>query len=370
MGTGSSSTGPRAGARRCSLCGEPAVAYLPYARLALCPRHFVEYIDRKVGRVLRRVGALRRGGLIVAAVSGGKDSTAMLASLAKHAEEAGTRLLAVYIDLGYGAYSSRSREAAVEACRRLNVDCLVVDAEEVIGAPVYELARRSRRPVCSVCGIVKRYILNAVAVEAGADYVALGHNGDDVLAYALKSFLNQDLGYVAKLGPATSTLPGLAVGRLRPLYEVFEKETLIYVLVSKLPFLHEECPYRPRAPIEQGLKEALNRLEEEHPGLKISALRRLASRIKLYESLAGGSEVGRCRHCGLISAGDECGFCRLTRRVLGEPAGPRVREWARRRLEELGARQPSGGGTGGLHVRGDEALEQDGGGTGHPGGGA
>jgi len=354
----SSSTGRRVAARRCSICGAPAVAYLPYARLALCKTHFIEFVDRKVGRILRRVGALRPGGLIVAAVSGGKDSTAMLASLVKHAEERGTRILAVYIDLGYGGYSSRSREAAVEACRRLGVACLVVPFEEVAGVSVYELARRTRRPVCSVCGIVKRYILNAVAVEAGADHVALGHNGDDILAYALKSFLNQDIAYIAKLGPATQTVPGLAVGRLRPLYEVFERETLIYVLVSELPFLHEECPYRPVAPIEQRLKEALNRLEEEHPGLKMSALRRLARSIRLYEKLAGGSEAGRCRHCGLISAGDECSFCRLTRRVLGEPAGPRIRSWVRGRLEELGVRGGAAGGSSGVvYVRGDEDME-------------
>jgi len=357
MRSGSSSTGQLAAARRCSVCGAPAVAYLPYARLALCKTHFVEYIDRKVGRVLRRVSALRPGGLIVAAVSGGKDSTAMLASLAKHARSSGTRLLAVHIDLGYGDYSLRSREAAEKACRELGVPCLVIPFEDVVGVSVYELARRSRRPVCSVCGIVKRYVLNALAVEAGADYVALGHNGDDILAYALKSFLNQDLGYIAKLGPSTETVPGLAVGRLRPLYEVFEKETLIYVLVSGLPFLHEECPYRPQAPIEQRLKEAMNHLEEEHPGLKISALRRLAKNVKLYERLGGGGETGRCRHCGLISAGEECSFCRLTRRVLGEPAGPRVRTWLRERLEELGLRGGApGGSTGGLHVRGDQAL--------------
>ena len=370
MGTGSGSTGQRAAARRCSICGEPAVAYLPYARLALCPRHFTEYIDRKVGRVLRRVGALKPGSLIVAAVSGGKDSVTMLASLTRHAREAGARVLGVHLVLGFGPYSERGRRAAEDACRKLGVPCLVVDVEHVVGAPVHVLARRARRPVCSVCGIVKRYVLNAVAVEAGADYVALGHNGDDILAYAVKSFLNQDLGYIAKLGPATETVPGLAVGRLRPLYEVFERETLIYALVSGLPFLHEECPYRPAAPIEQRLKEAFNRLEEEHPGYKMAALRKLAGNIKLYEKLGAEAPLGRCRHCGLISAGSECSFCRLTRRVLGEPAGPRVREELRRLLREVSLDEGATGvGGGGLHVRGDESMgEARGGEEAHRGG--
>ena len=345
-------TGGGSPARRCSVCGAPAVVYVPYARAAFCPRHFVEFIDRKVARVLRRTGAIRPGGLLVAAVSGGKDSVAMLASLVKHARGAGTRVVGVFIELGLGGYSSGSRRAAEEACGRLGVPCVVVDVGEVVGASVPELARRARRPVCSVCGVVKRWVLNAVAVELGADYVALGHNGDDVLAYAVKGFLNQDHASLSKLGPSTPSIPGLAVGRLRPLYEVFERETLVYSLVEGLPFLHEECPYRPRQPLEHGIKEALNRLEESHPGLKISALRRLEKAVPLYERLAreeaGGEwEAKPCRVCGLISAGGECSFCRLTRRALGEPAGARAREAIRRLLRSKGLLEGEKGSGGG-----------------------
>lgn len=320
----SSSSSPRAAAR-CSVCGAPAVAYLPYARLRLCPRHLAEYVERKVRRVLRRVGALRPGARIVAAVSGGKDSSTMLAALAKLAREAGTTVHGVYLDLGLGEYSARSREAAEAACRAAGVECTVLSVKELVGLTVPELARRTRRPVCSVCGVVKRFLLNAYAVEYGADYVAMGHNADDMIAYAVKSFLSQDLGYIAKLGPATESVKGLAVGRLRPLYEVFERETLLYALVTGMPFLHEECPYRPEAPIEQEIKEMMNRLEEKHPGTKMMTVRRLERNIEAYHVFQRG-EVGRCPACGLISAGGMCSFCRLTARALSEPMGSRVRE--------------------------------------------
>jgi len=213
----------------------------------------------------------------------------------------------------------------------------VVDVEDVVGAPVHVLAARARRPVCSVCGLVKRYLINAVAVELGADYVAMGHNADDIIAYSVKEFMSQNLEALAKLGPATETVEGLAVGRLRPLYEVFEREALLYTLVTGTPFLHEECPYRPTAPIEQRVKEFMNRVEEEHPGTKMMFIRRLQSRMNLYQELAQrkGGEMGRCRYCGMPSAGEVCGFCKLTARVLGSPAGPRVRAALHRMVEAL-----------------------------------
>ncbi|KSW11829.1 ATPase [Pyrodictium occultum] len=326
----------RQAAARCSICGAPAVARIPYARLSLCPSHFMEFVERKVERVLRRVGALRRGARILVAVSGGKDSAAMLTALSKLSKLYGFELVGIHLVLGFGAYSEKSRGTAEKACRENGVPCIVISIEEALGAPVHVIARRARRPVCSVCGLVKRYITNAAAVELRADYVAMGHNADDIIAYTLKLFLNQDLESIAKMGPATESIEGLAVARLRPLYEVTERESLLYALLSNTPFLHDECPYRPVAPIEQRIKESMNRLEEEHPGVKINYIRRLESRLTVYKRLAAEKEwkPQKCPTCGLLSSGGECGFCRLTRRALGEPKGPHVR----RLLRELAAK--------------------------------
>ncbi|NOZ89386.1 MAG: TIGR00269 family protein [Crenarchaeota archaeon] len=337
MESGSASSGQPAAARaRCSVCGAPAVARVPYARLSLCPKHFMEFVERKVRRVLERVGALRPGAKLLAAVSGGKDSAAMLQAVVRVAAPRGVRLAALHLDLGFDGYSSASRDAAVAACEKLGVPCVVVRVAEAAGLPVHELARRVRRPTCSVCGVVKRYLINAAAVEMGADYVLMGHNADDIIAYTVKEFLNQNLEAIAKLGPATESIPGLAAGRLRPLYEVYEREALLYAVVSGVPFLHDECPYRPRAPIEQRVKEFMNRLEEEHPGVKIGFIRRLEKRMDLYRSLVGDEKPGRCRVCGLPAAGEECSFCRITRRATGEPRGTLARSLIRAKLAEAG----------------------------------
>ncbi|BEP18249.1 TIGR00269 family protein [Pyrofollis japonicus] len=322
--------------RKCSKCDRQAIVEIKYARLRLCEEHFKEFIESKVERILRKTNALRKGTIIVAAVSGGKDSATMLATLSKIAKQYGVTVVGVHIILGLREYSEKSLSKVTNLCKELGVSCITVDLKELIGFTVYELARRSRRPVCSICGLVKRYMLNAIGVEIGADYIALGHNADDIIAYSIKSFLSHDIEALAKFGPSTPSIDGIAVGRLRPLYEVYEKEALLYALVSKLPVVIEECPFRPERPIEDRIKEFMNKLEEEHPGIKLSFIRRLEKRLEFYKRIAGDEPVGKCKYCGLISAGSECSFCRLTRRIAGKPLGPVVREKIRKILTDQG----------------------------------
>ncbi len=324
---------------RCSLCGEPAVAYVRYQRRYFCSKHFIEFFEGKVGSTIRRYGMLGEGDLVLVAVSGGKDSAALLGVLQSLREEFKYDLIALHIDLGIGEYSRRSRESAVKLAEYLGVPALVIDLKEVLGAGIPELSRKSRRPPCSVCGLVKRYVINAAAVELGASKVALGHNADDLLSYSMKSFINQDLEAISKLGPKTESLSEVAVGRVRPLYEVYEKEAFLYAYLRGLPFIHDECPNVDLRSLERELKGAVIKLEEGRPGIKLSMLRKLARRLRDYPS--PGGEVRKCRYCGLMTSGDVCSFCRLTERALGEPKGVRIREYVRGRREELVVAKPT-----------------------------
>ena len=318
------------GSARCGKCGGEAVAYSRYMRMYLCSSHLVELVESKIRRALKRYGMVSRGDLVLVAISGGKDSSTLLGALAKLSRELGFSLLGFHIDLGIGDYSRRSLEASKLLAERAGVPMAVVSVAEITGMTIPELASKARRPVCSVCGLVKRYLINAAAVEAGASAVALGHNADDIIAYNMKSFIAQDLEAIPKLGPKTPTIEGLAVGRIRPLYEVYEKEAYLYAVLEGLPFLHDECPMLDQESLERGLKRQINAIEEKKPGTKLSMLRALAKRLNDYPRPK--AMVGRCRYCGLLSSGSECSFCRLTRRVTGKPLGPQARGIVRERI--------------------------------------
>ncbi len=319
---------------KCSICGKPAVAYIRYQRRYLCREHLIEYVERKILRSIRRYRMIKKGDLVLVPVSGGKDSAATLAALKKISHEIGFKLVAMHIDLGIGEYSKKSLEASREAASRLGVQLIVVSVKDLTGYTIPEMAKLAKRPVCSICGLVKRYLINAVAVELGADAVALGHNADDLAVYSLKSFITQDIENIAKLGPKTETIKGLAVGRIRPLYEVYEKESFLYAFLAGVPFIHDECPNVDPSSLERSLKVQVNKLEEEKPGIKITMLRNMAKRIREYP--VRKTPLMKCKHCGLLASSDECSFCRLTKRLTGQPLGPRVRERIRMLVNEVG----------------------------------
>ncbi|MCE4624888.1 MAG: adenine nucleotide alpha hydrolase family protein [Desulfurococcales archaeon] len=318
---------------KCSICGKPAIAYVPYQRRYYCAEHFADHVLSKVRRTLRKYRLVGGGDRVLAAVSGGKDSAVLLDVLARLKREFGYQLAALHIDLGIGEYSVESRRAVESLVRDLGVPLIVFPVKEALGYSIPEMAMRLRRPACSVCGMVKRYIYNAFGVEGRAK-VATGHNADDIMSFALKGFITQDLSSIPKLAPRTPGIEGLAAERIRPLYSVYEKESYLYALVRGLPHYHQECPHARLTSLEFRIKEMINRLEEERPGLKLGFLSKHAKNANQYPRERW--EPSPCSSCGLLSSGGECSFCRTTRRLRGEPLGRSVREYARAQLERLG----------------------------------
>lgn len=313
---------------RCSICGKPAVAYVEYQRKYYCRDHFIEFIEGKVRRTIKRYRMINKGDRIVATISGGKDSATLLSILVKLGEELRFEVIGLHIDLGIGDYSGESREKAEELAKLLGVPLIIFDVSKELGYSVPEIAMRLRRPTCSVCGIIKRYLYNAFGVELRAK-VATGHNADDIMSYALKNFLFQELEQIGKLAPVQEGIPGLAATRIRPLYSVYEKESFLYSLLKRLPFVERECPHARLNSLEFKLKDIINRLEDEWPTLKSGFLSMLAKRSKDYPVKA--EKAVPCNVCGLLSSSGRCSFCRLTEKLNGVPMGGVVR----RRVREL-----------------------------------
>ncbi len=313
---------------RCSKCGRRAVVKLRYARMNLCAEHFTQYFEKRVKDAIVKYGLVSSGESVLAAVSGGKDSAALLPPLIKAADELGFKVVPTHLDLGLGEYSRECLEAVRRLTRALGVDAVVVDVKAAIGAGVADLAEASGKPPCSVCGVVKRYFLNAAALEWGVDAVATGHHLDDLALYALKNILLGELMGAAKLAPRVEGGEGFLARRVRPLYEVGERECLVYAIVKELPFTRTACPNTYIGSLDATIKQFLLNIDERHPGLKLRFMRSLARLARsLRPSPAAG--YGRCPECGMPSRGGVCGFCRLTKSVLGEAAGRRVRNYLR-----------------------------------------
>lgn len=300
---------------RCSVCSRAAVIKLRHANLRLCPEHLVARVEKEVAGAIRRFRMFSPEERVLVAVSGGKDSLALWHILAKLGYQAD----GLYIDLGIEGYSERSQEVSQAFAEKRGLTLHVVSLATELRVTLPELTRLARGKTCSLCGTVKRYLMNRAAWEGGYQALATGHNLDDEAATLLGNVLRWDEGYLARQYPV---LPGEGklVRKVKPLVFLSEREMAAYCLTTGIHYLYEDCPHAEGAR-SIVFKGVLNQLEDRYPATKISFLRqflKVRARFQPPEPVV----LQDCPSCGMPTAADGlCRFCRLKERVShGTPA--------------------------------------------------
>ena len=197
----------------------------------------------------------------------------------------------------------------------------IVDVEALYGVGIQEAARlthRGRGKPCSVCGLVKRHVMNRVTRDGGYDVLATGHNLDDEAATLFGNTLHWQVGYLSRQAPVLpETSQGLA-RKVKPFFRFYERETAAYALISGIDYIYEECPFSVGASSIHH-KTALNELEIKSPGTKLQFYLGFLRTKKagLFEGLEHAPpEMYPCRTCGQpTTAGDQCAFCRFWNQV-------------------------------------------------------
>lgn len=302
--------------KRCRKCGQRAIIYMRQHRLALCKEHYLEWFVEQTARTIRKYRMFTKDDRILVAVSGGKDSLALwdvLWRLGYHAD-------GLYIGLGIDggiAYSDRSREVVETFAQERELRLIVEDVPTVYGESIPEMARRTHRgrgKPCSVCGLVKRHIMNRVAREQGYTVLATGHNLDDEAAVLFANVMTWQVGYLARQDPVLPARDGL-VKKVKPFFRFYERETAAYALLRGITYIYDECPFAQGAKSIY-FKEVLNRLEEERPGTKLQFFlgflkaKKQGAFVTLQEQVE--EELHACEVCGQpTTAPGKCAFCRL-----------------------------------------------------------
>lgn len=299
---------------KCSRCGEPAAVNMRQHRFALCGEHFLEWFISRTERIIEKYHMFELGDRLLVAVSGGKDSLALWDVLLR----LGYEVEALYIDLGIGdeEYSQQSRRRVEDFATALGgAPYRIVDVKSTYGKSVPELAQERRgRKVCSLCGLVKRHIMNRLAHEGEYAAVATGHNLDDEAAVLFQNALHWQTGYLARQAPVLpSTHPRLA-RKVKPFFRFYERDTAAYALLRGIDYIYDECPFS-RGATTIFYKELLNQLESRSRGAKQQFyLSFLQAREEegLFRQSAEELELGECQKCGQpTSAPRLCAFCRL-----------------------------------------------------------
>jgi tRNA-5-methyluridine54 2-sulfurtransferase len=305
---------------RCRRCKRPAVVEVRRHNAAFCRECFVRHVQEQVKRAIASLEMLAPGDHVLVAVSGGKDSLALWDVLL----DLGYAAVGLYLGLGIGEYSDRSRRVVKAFAEERSVELIAVDLRQEYGFDVPTAGERGSRSTCAVCGLSKRYVFNRVALEHGFDVVATGHNLDDEAATLLGNTLRWQTEYIARQYPVLGGEPGL-VKKVKPLYRLSELETAAYAFLRGIDYVVEECPLV-AGNTQLRYKDAMNRLEAASPGTKAHFFLGYLDRAAPLFASQDRAELRPCDACGQPTTGRFCAFCRARAQVLGRRLGPRPNE--------------------------------------------
>jgi uncharacterized protein (TIGR00269 family) len=292
-------------------------------KLALCQDCFLEWVPHQAQRAIEKYDMFTQQDRILVAVSGGKDSLSLWDILTR----LGYCADGLYIHLGVseGGYSDISQQKVEHFASEHSLCAHVVNVASEYGEAIPQVARRkSGRSTCSVCGLIKRHIMNQVACDGQYTVLATGHQVDDEAAVLFQNTLHWATGYLARQAPVLPASHSRLARKVKPLIRLYEREMAAYALLRGIDYIYEECPYS-RGATSLFHKELLDEMEEHSPGAKQQFyLNFLQARgegrlVPKEESIV---EMGECQRCGQpTTAPGLCSFCRLWDRELANEGG-------------------------------------------------
>jgi len=303
---------------KCKICKEPANVYLKYCGLKLCKPHFIEFVQKRVKRTIKRYGIIHQNDKIAVALSGGKDSQTLIHIL-KKLYPSPDSLFGIHVDLGIENYSQESAKFVKELCKDIEVPLHIINIEQEFNFTIDKIKKikKIKRPICANCGLIKRYVLNLFAKKLNADILATGHVLDDEVSIFLSNLVNNNIEQLKRGGPFLPSTDPTIVARIKPLYEVSEYETTLYAHFNDISYIETQCPYDINATVSS-FKEVTNKMEEKQPGSRYSLLRSYVKKYrKAFQTLLVDDkhEIIHCNVCGGPTIKDICAFCTLRKKI-------------------------------------------------------
>ena len=298
----------------CDKCGNPNIIIKrKQSGQKLCKDCFIESIQKKVLKDIRKYKLIEKGDKVLIGLSGGKDSVMLMDILNSLRKRHIIDLVAVTIDEGIYGYREDGVEIAARNAEKLGVKHRVVTFKEYFGKTLDEIIAKNikddRRNACTYCGVFRRWLFNKIAREEGATKIATGHNLDDETQSIVMNYLEGNVQNLTRIGPKSEILSEMFTIKIKPLREIPEKEIGLYVVARELEVHFAGCPYAGesfRAEVGSFLKE----LSKEHPTIMYSTLRGFDKmKSVLKREFSRNSIIEVCEKCGEPSAARLCKAC-------------------------------------------------------------
>jgi tRNA 2-thiocytidine biosynthesis protein TtcA len=230
---------------------------------------------RQVGKAIGDHRLIEEGDRILVAMSGGKDSYALLILLRELQRRAPVafHLLAVHLDQGHPGYDGAPLRRWLEAegvpHRVLREDTYRIVTEKIPEGKTY----------CSLCSRLRRGVLYRAASELGCNKIALGHHRDDALETLLLNLFFA--GKLAAMPPWLRSDDGRHIV-IRPLITSGEADLAALAAAHRVPILPcNLCGSQSEAQRKR-MKALLADLEVQHPRIRESMLAALGNVVPTH----------------------------------------------------------------------------------------
>lgn len=293
---------------KCHKCENEASYSRKYSGENLCSDCFSISIMRKTAKTISKYRMIKNGDLVCVAVSGGKDSLALLHILHKMSKTHNFEIKVATIDEGIPGYRNESLEIVRNFCSTLNVEYKIYSYKELFDLTIDEALQKresEKTSSCSICGTFRRRSIDYAAKDLGADVIATAHNLDDVLQTFLINVLSGDIKKIGWMNPNSDKL----FKKIKPFCEIYEAEIVFYAFSNNIPFQTEPCPHMNEG-IRTEIREFFNSLENQHSGIKNNLYNSI---LKISQTLRDSShkEMNLCKNCGSECTGKICSVCKM-----------------------------------------------------------
>ena len=294
---------------KCDRCENIAVYSRKYSGENVCSECFSASILRKTAKTISKYNMIKNDELVCVAVSGGKDSLALLHIIEQMSKNHNFRLEVVTIDEGIPGYRNEALENVKNFCSKINVNHSVYSYKELFDLTLDEalnLRENEKMSSCSICGTLRRRAIDYAAKDIGADVIATGHNLDDNLQSFFINLLSGDTNKIGWMDPDTSKN---TLRKIKPFSEIYESEIVFYAFTNQIPFQIEPCPHMNEG-IRTEIREFLNSLENHHSGIKNNFFKSSLKISGLVKN-SNNKEKRICSNCGNECTGKICSVCNL-----------------------------------------------------------
>lgn len=216
-------------------------------------------IRKNVGKAISDYNMIEEGDVVMACLSGGKDSFAMLDILIHLKKTAPIKfeVIAVNLDQKQPGFPEH---VLPEFLGRLEIPFYIIDKDtySIVKSKIEE-----GKTTCGLCSRLRRGTLYSFAEDIGATKIALGHHRDDIVETL---FLNMFFGSKLKAMPPKLLSDDKRNIVIRPLAYCREDDLTEYAEYMQFPIIPCNLCGSQENLQRQHIKNMLQQWEKEHPG--------------------------------------------------------------------------------------------------------